>query len=433
MTQTLLWRRGVAAVGMYGGAALGFLATIVAARELATKGEFARYAIVMAAVGLLQLIFDITAEEAAVKYGYRYRKAGDWGRFRRLFRVMLGVKAAGGALGAVAVVCAAALSHAIYGKSGLVVPMLVAALIPLLQAPEGMAAAMLLVRGRYDLRGAFLAVSMGLRLAAIAFGAPHGVVTMLAAIVAAQGFATGAILAAGLVSLGRFPRAAPTPLGADGGPLRRFVFHSTLGSALVSLRTTLPTNIVGGIMPSRAVADFRTAQAPQTALASLSAPARMILMSEQSRHVEAGRLDRVYAGIRRYMLGTGALMAVFVPLAWWGMPWFVRVTVHAKYLSAVDAARLILLTGAIQIVWGWTRPFAVSIGRPGLRALTYVAELVVLVPAVLVLGHRWGATGAAGGVLAGSVAFALLWSVLLVRLRGQPVESAARRSAEALS
>ena len=431
MRSRLLRRRAAAAAGIYGAAALGFLATLVAAREL-SKHDFALFAIVMATTALLQLVFDVTAEEAAVKYGYRYAEARDWGRFRRLFAVALAVKSGGGVLGTVAVLIAAPLSYTVYGKHGLVAPMLIAALIPLLQAPEGMAGAMLLVRGRYDVRGAFLVLSMGLRLAAIAVGARYGVVQVLAAMVVAQALSTGAILAGGLVALGRFPRAGQVPLGADRRPLRTFMIASTVGSSLVSLRTTLPTVLVGAVMPSPKVADFRTAQAPQTAFASLSAPARMILMAEQSRHVEAGRLDHVFATIRRYMFWTAVSMAVVVPLCWWGMPWLIRIGPGAKYLSATDAARLILLTGAIQIVWGWTRPFAVSIGRPGLRALTYVFELVVIVPALLLLGRHWGAAGAAGGVLAGSVAFAALWSVLLVWLRGQPLAPPARRSVEAL-
>jgi O-antigen/teichoic acid export membrane protein len=418
MRSRTLWRRAAAAGGVYGAAALGFAATLVAARVL-SKPDFAVYAIVIATVGLLQLVFDVTADEAAVKFGSGYRQREEWGRFRRLFDTMLAVKAAGGAVGAVAVVCAAFLSGAIYRKHGLTTPMLVGALIPLLQAPEGMAGAMLLVRQRYDVRAAFLTVSMALRLVAIAVGAQYGVVEILVAMAAAQALATGAVLAAGLASLRRFPRPAAAPLAEDGPALRRFVVHSTIGSALVSLRTTLPMTIVGGIMGKGPAADFRTAQAPQTALASLSAPARMILMAEQSRHVEAGRVDHVFAMIRRYMIWTAAAMVVLVPLGIWQMPWLIRLGPGAKYLSATDAARLILLTGAVQIVWGWTRPFAVSIGRPGLRSLTYLAELAVLVPAVLVLGHRWGATGAAGGVLAGSVVFALLWSGLLVWLHGQ--------------
>jgi O-antigen/teichoic acid export membrane protein len=271
---------------------------------------------------------------------------------------------------------------------------------------------------------------MGLRLTAIAVAAPHGVLWIIAAMAAAQALSTAAILAAGFRSLARFPAADAVPLGADALELRRFVFHSTVGSSLVSLRSTLPMNLVGGIMSKQAAADFRVAQAPQTALASLAGPGRLILLAEQSRHFEAGRIDRVYDMIRRYMLLSAVPLVVVVPVGWLAMPWLLRTVLKPEYASAADAARLILLTGAIQILWGWTRPFAVAVGRPGLRALTYAAELAVLVPGVLLLGHAWGAAGAAGGVLAGSVAFAAVWTALLVRLRRRPVVPV--RSVEAL-
>ena len=63
-----------------------------------------------------------------------------------------------------ATVVTAFLAHAIWPIGGLRGPLLIAALIPLIQAPEGMASATLLVRNRYDVRGAFLAWSMALRL-----------------------------------------------------------------------------------------------------------------------------------------------------------------------------------------------------------------------------------------------------------------------------
>ena len=61
-----------------------------------------------------------------------------------------------------------------------------------------------------------------------------------------------------------------------------------------------------------------------------------------------------------------------------------------------------LLAAVVQLVFGWTKSFPVSIGRPGLRTAAQVVEIVVLVPAVLVLGSLYGATGAAGGVLGSS-------------------------------
>ena len=51
--------------------------------------------------------------------------------------------------------------------AGLEKPLLVAALLPPLQALESIAAATLILNGRYDLRGIWLTISIGLRLAGI--------------------------------------------------------------------------------------------------------------------------------------------------------------------------------------------------------------------------------------------------------------------------
>jgi O-antigen/teichoic acid export membrane protein len=85
-----------------------------------------------------------------------------------------------------------------------------------------------------------------------------------------------------------------------------------------------------------------------------------------------------------------------------------------------DAARLILIAGALQVIWGWSKSFPVSIGRPGLRVLAHGVESLVLIPLVVVFGIAWGATGAGGAVLASTVVFCALWTVLLVRIHREP-------------
>jgi hypothetical protein len=75
----------------------------------------------------------------------------------------------------------------------------------------------------------------------------------------------------------------------------------------------------------------------------------------------------------------------------------------------------------VQLVFAWSKSFPVSIGRPGLRTLGQTLEIAVLVPAVLVLGSLYGATGAAGGVLAGAATLGLFWVVGLLQLRGRIV------------
>src|SRR4051812_35149309 len=71
MRSRLLRRRAVTAGGVYFATILGFGTTVVATRELGTHA-YARFAAVLAATAFLQLLLDLTIEEALVKYGFRY-------------------------------------------------------------------------------------------------------------------------------------------------------------------------------------------------------------------------------------------------------------------------------------------------------------------------------------------------------------------------
>jgi len=408
-------RRLATAVGVYGSTALGFLASIVAAVEL-SKADFARFAIAFGTTSLLQLFVDLTVDEVVIKYGNRYAAREDWPRFHRLFRVGFLVKLAGGGLGTVAVIGAALLSPYIWRTGGVEGAMLIASLIPLIQQPEGMAGAVLTLRNRYDVRGAFLAWAMGLRLAAIWIGARHGLLPVFIGIVAAQAVSTCSIGVVALAAFRRYPRAAPAPLGDDRAAIRAFAIQSTIASGLTSLRTSLPTVLVGVVAKAPQVANFRAAQAPQTGFQSLSAPARLVLLAEQTRDVEHGRSDRAFALLHRYIGGTVALACVAGPPIWVFMPSLIRFAHLAKYTDATPAFRVMLLVASIQLVFGWTKTFPVSIGRVGMRTAGQLLEVAVLIPAVLVLGALYGATGAACGMLAGSAVLAAFWTVGLTRL-----------------
>lgn len=414
MRSRVLRRRAATAFGIYGAALVGFLATIVAAREL-SKPDFARFALVFAATSLLQLFVDLTIDEVVVKYGNRYAAREDWGRFRRLFQIGLAVKMAGGLVGTIAIVVAALLAPQIWNVPGLRTPLLIASLIPLLQQPEGMAGAVLLVRNRYDLRGLLLFWSMLLRLAAIAIGARHGLNWLFGAIVAAQAVSSVSVCAIALAVFRRYPRVTGVPLGEDAREIRNFAVQSTISSGLTSVRTSIPTVLIGVVASSNQVANFRAAQAPSTAFASLSAPARLVLLAEQTRDVEHGRVDRAYRLLRRYILGTVAIGVVITPVLWVAMPTLIRWIYKARYVPAANAFRVMLLAAVVQLVFAWTKSFPVSIGKPGLRTIGQLVEIAVLVPAVLVLGDRYGATGAATGVLLGALALGLFWLAQLRR------------------
>ncbi len=419
MRSRLFLRRSTAAAGIYSSAVLGFLATVVAAHRFSTT-TFGLYALVMASAGFFQSLLDLTVEEALVKYGFRYTTRQEWGRLRGLFRGGLLFKLVGALLAFVALLALAPIADSVFHEDGLGVPIAIASLLPLAQFAEGTAGVALMLRERYDLRGLFLLLSMGLRFVAVAVGTRYGLSETIAGIVAAQVVSTAAISVAGLLAFRRFPHVPAERLGSERRGILGFLAQSSVASVMTSLTTPAATLVLGRVASATQVAWFRASLAPQQGLATLSAPARLILMTEQTRDWERGTRDTVFAGIKRYM-GAAALLSVIVlpPLLIF-TPQLVRLFFSAKNEGAVDATRIVLLAGALRLVYGWTKSFPVSIGRPNLRIWTHGVEMLVLVPLAAGLGAAWGATGAAGAVLAASVAFCAYWTVLYLRIKREP-------------
>jgi O-antigen/teichoic acid export membrane protein len=409
-------RRLVTAAGIYAATVLGFAATVVAARVFPSTAVFGLYAIVMATTGFFQTLLDLTVEEAAVKYGFRYEAQQEWGKLRRLLGGTLAYKLIGGVLAAIALLALAPLSGSIFGDHRLAVPLAVGAALPIAQAPEGLAGVALFLRGRYDVRAVFLTFGMALRLAAVWIGASRGLTTTIVLIVVAQVISTAAIGAVAWAAFRRFPRVPSERLGDDRRDIFRFVLQSTAGTGVVSLRTTLVLPLLGAVTSPAQAGFFKVAQAPQTGLATLSAPVRMILVTEQTRDWERGSRDVVIRGVRRYTLGAAALMVVVAPVLWWFMPDLVRVIYKPRNLGAVNAARLILVASAVQFLVGWSKSIPIAVGRPKLRIWTHGIETLVLLPLAGVLGYEWGATGAGAAVLVSSIVFAITWGVLFARI-----------------
>jgi O-antigen/teichoic acid export membrane protein len=424
MGSRLFWRRSAAAAGTYASAALGFGATVVALHVFSTE-TFGRYALVLAATAFVQSLLDLTVEEALVKFGFRFTTREDWGRLRRLFESAVAFKLAGGLLATGLLLALAPFANTLLHKHGLTTALLIGAFIPLAQCTENVGGVAIVLRGRYDVRAFFLFVSMALRFSAIAVAAPHGLSATLAAMVVAQAVATTAISIAGWLAYRRFPQERAVELGEERRDILSFVAQSSVATAVISLTAPLSLLVLGRVASTRQVAFFRAAVSPQQAFAVVSAPARLILLTEQTRDWERGTRDVVFAGIKRYMLGMAVAAAVILPPLLVFTPELARLLFSAKNAGAVDATRIVIVAAALRMVYGWTKSFPVSIGRPALRIWTHGLEMVVLVPLVAVFGTRWGATGAAAAVLASSVAFCVYWSFLFVRIRREPAPAAA--------
>jgi O-antigen/teichoic acid export membrane protein len=412
----LLVRRSLTAVGIYSSVALGFLATVIAARELHPPARFGDYATVLFATAFFQSFFDLTVEEALVKYGFRYSTREQWGRLRGLFSAALGFKLIGSGLGALGLVVFAFLA-----PSRLMSPLLLAAGIPLGQSLEGLAGSVLYLHSRYDVRSLLLAWSMALRLAGVAVGAHFGLSQAILGVLAAQVVATASVGLVGWAAFGRFPRAAREPLAEDRREIASFVVQSSVATGVLSLRSSLAPLLLGGVTSTVQVALFKVAQAPQSGFQALSAPARMVLLTEQTREWERGRQSAVLRGVRRYSLFAAILAVVLVPPLLIFVPNLIRFIYHPEYVGASNAARLLILAAAVQFVFGWTKSFPVTIGRPGLRVWTHGLETLIVLPLVVVFGVIWGAAGAAAAVLVGMCAFAAVWTVVFLRVRADDI------------
>jgi O-antigen/teichoic acid export membrane protein len=407
----LFVRRSLTAVGIYSSVVLGFLGTVVATQEFNSTRVFGDYATVIFATGFLQSLFDLTVEEALVKYGFRYSTREDWGRFRRLFSSALRFKLAGSLVGALGLVVFSQIA-----PHRLEIPCLLAAGIPLGQSLEGLAGSMLYLRGRYDIRSLLLTWSMALRLAGIAVGAHFGLAEAVAGVLAAQVASTASVGVVGLLAFRRFPSAASRPLGEERREIFSFILQSSAATGILSLRGGLAPLLLGAVTNTKQVGLFRVAQAPQSGFQALSAPARMILLTEQTRDWEKGRQSVVLRGVRRYsLLASGVALVAVPPLLIW-IPDIIRHVNGPEYVGAASAARLLTLAAAVQLVVGWTKSFPVTIGRPGLRILTHGVETIVVLPLTLVFGALWGAAGAAAAVLVGMCAFAIVWAVVFLRI-----------------
>ncbi len=418
MAPSVLRRRFATAAGLYLSVALGILGTIAAARILGLA-DFGRFATVLAVVGLAQTLLDLTVEESLTKFGFRYVAGEEWGKLRRLFRRALELKLLGGGLASLLLLGFAPLANVVFGAEGLTGPMLAGAAIPFVASPENVSASALLLRGRYDLRGALLSVTMGIRLVAILVGASFGVTEALLALACGQVLATAVAGTAGTAALRRFPRVPAAPLGDDRREIVSFVVQSSVATGVISLRAALTPVLLGLVAGTTQVGYYRVALAPQSGFSAASAPVRLVLLTEQTRDWEHGREQSVLRGVRRYSLAAAAVALVSLPVFLLAMPWLVRIVFGAEYLPAVDAARIVLVAAAILLVLGWSKSLPVTIGRPRLRIVTHGLEAIVLLPLVAVLGARWEVTGAAVALLVSTCVFAAAWVVALVRLRAE--------------
>jgi hypothetical protein len=277
-----------------------------------------------------------------------------------------------------------------------------------------MAAATLLVRNRYDVRGALLAWSMALRLAAIAIGASMGFMQTIHRDRDCAAVSTVSVSAVGLNAFRRWPQVAASSagLGSHSRPLVRAPVDDRLGASRRCAASCRPC-WSGWSRAKSQIANFRVAQAPQRRSPRCRRPCGSCC-SRSSRDVEHGRGDRAFRLLRRYIATTALLSCVFVPILWFATPWLVRLRRATRPRTPLR----VMLPPPPSVRLRLDRRFPVSIGRgPRLRTAGAAAPSSDGSRAlVVVLADAYGATGAQPGSSGSSLVLAAFWTISLVRL-----------------
>ncbi len=228
----LFVRRSLTAVGIYSSVVLGFLGTVVATREFALARTFGDYATVIFATGFFQSLFDLTVEEALVKYGFRYVARGGLGAAAP----PLLERAVGSSSRAPPSARSGSSSSRSSRRPGSRPRCCSPPGFPLGQSLEGLAGAALYLRSRYDIRSLFLGWSMALRLAGIAVGAHYGLAAGVAGVLVAQVVATASSASSASLLSGASPQRRTRPLGDDRREIGSFILQSSAATGVLSLR-----------------------------------------------------------------------------------------------------------------------------------------------------------------------------------------------------
>src|SRR5207244_8525676 len=173
----------------------------------------------------------------------------------------------------------------------------------------------------------------------------------------AQLVATASVGAVGRLAFRRFPQVPARVLGEERRGIVSFIAQSSVATGVLALRGGLAPLLLGAVTSTTQVGLFRVAQAPQSGFQALSAPARMVLLTEQTRDWEKGRQSAVLRGVRLYSLAAFGISIVLVPPLLVFIPELIRWINGKDYVAAANAARIILLADAVQLVVCWTASF----------------------------------------------------------------------------
>ena len=241
----------------------------------------------------------------------------------------------------------------------------------------------------------------------------------LTAVLAASlaSFAAGAIIAWVLVL--RQVRPARGPADTDSREIAAFGLRGVIGSTSTITDVRADQLLVGALMDTRALGIYVTAIAfsnlPRFVAQSIGSVAFPRIASAESE------ADRWAAAIRSARIGILAI-AVFTAALLLALPVLVPLLFGDDFSAAIGVGRILLVGAFFLSTHRLLTELARGLGHPGYGSITEVVNGLVFLVGVLVFATPASEDGIALAVLAGGIASTVLLSLLLIRLKRQPLD-----------
>jgi O-antigen/teichoic acid export membrane protein len=418
-----LVQTGKAGAAIYLSAVLGFVTSIIMARVLG-PASFGRVVLAIATVGSIAALLDFSLEEAVVHFGAVALTKQDFAGVRGLIRRSLTLDLLVGIVVFIAISATAGVVGSLAGAGRLASSfIIVAALDALAGTANGTTGAVLLLSGRPDLRAWALSWTSLFRLLFVVTGVgilhvgPLGVLAALAG---------GSLVGAALQTITARSqerrhwgdaRPGPPPV-----PIRRlagFGAQSSITTSLIALRLALVTVVLGRGAGPVAVGFLAVAMLPVTLADVATSPIRTAAFAEQAKLAAAGRHDLLRQAIRRYTSIALVVGVLASTVGWFLIPHILPGLYGERFSADVQATRSLLPAAVAGLTVAWAKSLPAAVGKPLVRTIASLVEVVATLLAVLALAHR-GPEGVAAAISVVAVVMAVVWIVIARRLLRDP-------------
>jgi O-antigen/teichoic acid export membrane protein len=394
------------------------MATGIAMARLLGVADYGQAILALSITGFLAMLLDLTLDEAVAYYGTRSLVASEPGQLRELLNTALLIDALVGlSIGLIMVLSAPLLSRLVTESEGLSPLIRAGALVTIVATLNGTSAGALYIANRPDIVVGAQAMTALLRLILVIAGAwIGGALWAILAMALAQliGSALQGLLAWRHVWQHLPPIRKRFGFITWGRRLASFGIRSSLNTTIASLMGNFVPILLGRLSGSREVGLFAVARLPLTVSSVATAPLRQLLLPDQV-WLSASRARKPLADMIKAYTLWGLVIGVPAAVAgWFLLPWIIGVLYSQDFVSAVPAARILLLPGLLWLVFGWAKTLPAALGRPGIQTRLLALGSIATLGTVLALGG--GAEEAAVGLALGQVLMAGGWTWLALKL-----------------